>query len=86
MNKALTEYTPKAYLTGEARLARRIDIENNHNTCATHTAGESGFAPTNYDYQYFIPICVGFYSFAGVAGNAPSESETKEKGGDLVKS
>ena len=111
MNKALTEYTPKAYLTGEAclaptiapkartlnlrsltcfqvfslasarlcrdeaRLARRIDridIKNNHNTCATHTAGESGFAPTNYDYQYFIPICVGFYSFVGVAGNAPA--------------
>ena len=59
----------------EARLARRIDridIKNNHNTCATHTAGESGFAPTNYDYQYFIPICVGFYSFVGVAGNAPA--------------
>ena len=31
---------------GEARLARRIDIENNHNSCAPHTAGESGFAPT----------------------------------------
>ena len=31
---------------GEARLARRIDIENNLNTCAPHTAGESGFAPT----------------------------------------
>ena len=31
---------------GEARLARRIDIENNHNSCATHTAGESGDAIT----------------------------------------
>ena len=31
---------------GEARLARRIDIENNLNSCAPHTAGESGFAPT----------------------------------------
>ena len=31
---------------GEARLARRIDIENNLNSCAPHTTGESGFAPT----------------------------------------
>ena len=47
---------------GEACLARRRDIENNHNTCAphtndnnaannhnscaAHTTGESGFAPT----------------------------------------
>ena len=31
---------------GAARLARRIDIENNLNSCARHTTGESGFAPT----------------------------------------
>ena len=31
---------------GEARLARRIDIENNLNSCVEHTTGESGFAPT----------------------------------------
>ena len=31
---------------GEACLARRIDVENNRNTCAAHTTGESGFAPT----------------------------------------
>ena len=27
-------------------IARRIDIENNLNSCAPHTTGESGFAPT----------------------------------------
>ena len=32
--------------SGEARLARRIDIENNHNTCAAHTTGEACLAPT----------------------------------------
>ena len=31
---------------GEAGFARRIDIENNLNSCAPHTTGESGFAPT----------------------------------------
>ena len=31
---------------GEACLARRIDIENNRNTCAPHTAGEACLAPT----------------------------------------
>ena len=31
---------------GEARLARRIDIENNLNSCAPHTAGEACLAPT----------------------------------------
>ena len=31
---------------GEACLARRIDIENNHNSCAAHTTGEACLAPT----------------------------------------
>ena len=31
---------------GEACLARRIDVENNRNTCAAHTAGEARLAPT----------------------------------------
>ena len=31
---------------GEACLARRIDVENNRNTCAAHTAGEACLAPT----------------------------------------
>ena len=35
---------------------------------------------------FFSRIVFWLYSFAGVAGNAPSESETKEEGGDLVKS
>ena len=35
---------------------------------------------------FFSRIVFWLYSFAGVAGNAPSESETKEEGGALVKS
>ena len=31
---------------GEACLARRIDVENNRNTCAAHTTGEACLAPT----------------------------------------
>ena len=31
---------------GEAGFARRIDIENNLNSCAPHTAGEACLAPT----------------------------------------
>ena len=35
---------------------------------------------------FFSRIVFWLYSFAGVAGNALSESETKDEGGDLVKS
>ena len=35
---------------------------------------------------FFSRIVFWLYSFAGVAGNALSESETKEEGGALVKS
>ena len=41
---------------GEARLARRIDIENNLNSCAPHTTGESGFVPTRW-YSIFYAYC-----------------------------
>ena len=37
---------PARLCRGEARLARRIDIENNLNTCAAHTAGRGGFVIT----------------------------------------
>ena len=53
VNKVLTENTPKAYLTGEACLARDnrqwcfwMNNRNICNTCAPHTAGEACLTPT----------------------------------------
>ena len=34
-------------------IARRIDIENNLNSCAPHTTGESGFAPTELVFNVY---------------------------------
>ena len=36
----------QGFLGARHAIARRIDIENNLNSCAPHTTGESGFAPT----------------------------------------